>query len=308
MNLVTALNKKYIPYTGIMLTSAAINNREHIDAYLLSSDLDDSDLNKIKNAVKDYDMTVYLFTADKSRFSERLPLVENYWSIEIYYKFLLTELLPENLDRALYLDGDIIVNKPLDVFYNTPFMGNDIIASTHRVENNTVKQREMLKEAFDNGYRYFNSGVMLLNLEQMRKNYNFQTYMDAVNIWNYEMEFPDQDILNWVHWKKIGYMDGDKYNFIARMGKEAGLTYEKVKEHATIVHYTEDKPWSNGDFHFDIEKLWWDYAKKSSFYDELSFSFINEIMTNNDTEKYVRELQNYNNELLKTVEKFMSMI
>nr|MCR4746399.1 hypothetical protein [Lachnospiraceae bacterium] len=180
MNIVTTLNKKYIPYTSVMLISAAINNNVHIDVFLLSSELDDADIKLMESAVKEYDMTLHLLKVDKNRFSERLPIYENYWSIEVYYRFLLTEIMPENLERALYLDGDIIVNKSIKDFYNMSFDGNDLIACADKTCYTTKKQNEMLAEAFNTGYRYFNSGVMLMNMDQIREMYDFQSYMDAV--------------------------------------------------------------------------------------------------------------------------------
>lgn len=40
MNIATALNKKYLLYTGVMLTSLCENNPTHIDVYLLHSELE----------------------------------------------------------------------------------------------------------------------------------------------------------------------------------------------------------------------------------------------------------------------------
>ncbi len=299
MNIVTALNRKYIPYTTVMLFSAAINNREHINAYLLSSELSEEDFFNMKKSLEEYNITLHLISVDASRFNERLPLVEKYWTREIYYRFLMLELLPPELDRALYLDGDIIVNNSLEGLYNSPFDGNDIIACSDITDKHTVKQEQMMAEDFKRGHRYFNSGVMLLNLDQMRNNYTFQTYMDAVIQWNYEMDFPDQDIFNWVHKGKVGYADPAKYNFIARNGHQKGWTYEQVKESAVIIHYTEDKPWANGSFRFDIEKIWWDYAMKSPCFDRLFDEFICEIFLNDHMEAFVNELQEYNQELMK---------
>ena len=57
----------------------------------------------------------------------------------------------------------------------------------------------MFHDMLAQGFRYFNAGVMLFNVAQIRKTNNFNTYMEAIKKWNYEMEAPDQDILNYVH-------------------------------------------------------------------------------------------------------------
>lgn len=140
-----------------------------------------------------------------------------------------------------------------------------------------------------------------------RKKFNV-VYVKFFESYSYEMDFPDQDILNYVHWKKVGYAEKNKYNFGARSGHKKGWVYEDVKEKVAIVHFTEDKPWTNGDFHYDIEKLWWEYAKKSTFYNQLSFDFITDSMTNNDIETYVKELKDCNAELLDMIENTINSV
>ena len=41
-------NRKYLEYTAVMLCSLCENNHEHIDAYILHSELTDKDINKLK--------------------------------------------------------------------------------------------------------------------------------------------------------------------------------------------------------------------------------------------------------------------
>ena len=48
MNIATALNRKYLEYTVVMLCSLCENNNEHIDAYLLHSELTPQDIDLIK--------------------------------------------------------------------------------------------------------------------------------------------------------------------------------------------------------------------------------------------------------------------
>lgn len=47
MNIATALNRKYLEYTVVMLCSLCENNNEHIDAYLLHSELTTQDIDII---------------------------------------------------------------------------------------------------------------------------------------------------------------------------------------------------------------------------------------------------------------------
>ena len=294
MNTVTALNRKYIPYTSTMLISHAINEKEHIDAYLLHSELNQDDISLIEQVVSGYDIKICPIFVDKKNFSERLPHNDQ-WSLETYYRLMMLELLPDTVDRALYLDGDMVINKSLSDFYHEEFDDAMIIACDDKSGLNTPdrygpKHNEMFRQAYENGYRYFNAGVMLLNISKMREKYSFQTYLEAVNSWNYQMEAPDQDILNWVHWREVAYEDCMVYDLFARVAHNAGITYEEVKENVAIIHYAGAKPWNNENVHFDIERLWWEYARKTPFYEALLVDFVETAMSDKTVEEYIKGL------------------
>lgn len=312
MNIITALNKKYIPYTVTMLVSLGINEKEHVDAYLLNSELSEENISEIEAAVSAYDMTIISVPVDKEKFSEKLPHNDQ-WSLETYYRLMMLELLPETVDRILYLDGDMVINKPLDSYYNLDFAGAEIIACDDKSGLNTAdsygpKHNEMFKEAYDKGYRYFNAGVMLLNITDMRKKYSFQTYLDAIEAWNYQMEAPDQDILNWVHWQHVDYVDCMVYDLFARVAHNAEITYEEVKEGVAIIHFAGAKPWDNGNFHFDIERLWWEYAKKTPYYRKLLEGFVESAMTDTSVSDYFDGLISAVAYQKETLDKIMASI
>lgn len=83
MNIATALNRKYLEYTAVMLCSLCENNNEHIDAYLLHSELTTQDINIIKNSLSKYDITIISVEINKSDFDDLLPR-NTQWSIETY--------------------------------------------------------------------------------------------------------------------------------------------------------------------------------------------------------------------------------
>ena len=191
MNIATALNKKYIPYTVVMLTSLCINTPEHIDAFLLNSELDKADILSMENALSDYDICLHPLNIDKNNFSDRLPKNDK-WSLETYYRLLLLDILPIDVKRILYLDVDLIITGSLSALYNMDFNGLMILAAIDACvelapKDYGPKHQEMFSEAYQHGYTYFNAGVMLLNIDQMRRTYSFKTYLDAINAWNYEM-------------------------------------------------------------------------------------------------------------------------
>ena len=189
MNIATALNRKYLEYTAVMLCSLCENNHEHIDAYILHSELTDKDINTLKNSLSKYDITIIPLMINRSDFDTRLPR-NSQWSIETYYRLMLMDILPDNIDRILYLDVDLIINGSVEEFYHVDFKGDEVIVaddSNGKRSRDTFgsKQAEMFKDMLDNGFRYFNAGVMLFNVQEIRKIHNFNTYMKAVEEWDY---------------------------------------------------------------------------------------------------------------------------
>jgi lipopolysaccharide biosynthesis glycosyltransferase len=208
---------------------------------------------------------------------------------------MMLEILTDAEDRALYLAGDMIINKSLSELYHEDFGDALIIACDDKSGLNTPdrygpKHNEMFIQAYENGYRYFNAGVMLLNISKMREKYTFQTYLDAINAWNYQMEAPDQDILNWVHWREVAYVDCMVYDLFARVAHNAGITYEEVKDNVAIIHFAGAKPWNNENVHFDIERLWWDYARETPFYEKMLIGFVETAMSDKTVEQYIKNL------------------
>lgn len=293
MNIATSLNKKYIDYTIVMLTSLCVNNPVHIDAYVMHSELTDDDFTYMREMLSLYDISLFPLCVDEKLFDARLPRNEM-WSIETYYRLLLLDLLPVCVDRLFYLDVDLIINKSLEEFYDVSFEEDEIIACVDACglpwPQRTEKQKEMFAPMIEQGYQYFNAGVMLLNIDRMRGLYDFAVYQRAIEEWNYEMSAPDQDILNYVHWKNVGYVNFEEFDLFARAAHNKGVTYADVKNYVTIIHYAGDKPWNNSSVHFDIEWLWWDYARLTPCYHKLIDEFMIDVFQNENIEMYIQGL------------------
>ena len=98
---------------------------------------------------------------------------------------LMRLMLPDltDYDRILYLDVDTIVCEDLSLLWNLP-MGDRWWAA--------VEETIGWWKPF--GLPYFNAGVSLFNLEQMRKDNIVPKLVEELNTTKYP--FPDQDVLN----------------------------------------------------------------------------------------------------------------
>lgn len=164
-------------------------------------------------------------------------------------KFELPNILEET-DKVLYLDSDVIVKNNIDELLNYP-IGNLYAVCAPEL------WKLVHKENTDNGY-YFNSGVMLLNLQQLREDkISLKLWEEKIRISNSNTsKTMDQDTLNNVLGKRISLIPV-KYNFNPYFAQKRYLKlvnyfndhiYDSMKsltEDIRIIHYVgrEDKPW-----------------------------------------------------------------
>lgn len=281
VNIATSLNSKYMRYAYVMLTSFFVNQSEGMDVhvYLLYSYLTEEDKEELEGLVKSYSGTLHWLPIDREMFAQ-FKTTED-WSAEAYYRLLLIDILQEDVDRLLYLDVDTIVNKPLDELYEIDFGGNVLCACKDICEAPFGDQRDAIfAEQIKNHFTYFCSGVVLFHIREMRGRYCFRDYLDAARQLDYKMVAPDQDILNYIHWKETMYVDQAQYNLFAWIAYINGTHYQEVKEKASIIHFSGPKPWAGRNVRYDIEQIWWDYARKTPFYYDLLEECLSEALHN----------------------------
>jgi len=167
----------------------------------------------------------------------------------IYYRLLAYKYLPKNIKRILYLDIDILVINDLKPLYTIDLKSYWYAAASHTsldVTDNINKLRLGNYEAEG----YFNSGIMLMDLQAIRENVKAEDIFNYINKMGAALLLPDQDILNGLYGQNIMRIPDELYNYDARMNP---LYYAKsngewdidwVIDHTAILHFCgRDKPW-----------------------------------------------------------------
>jgi len=121
-----------------------------------------------------------------------LPSDERFTSA-IWHRIFLPSLLA-NLDRVLYLDADVIACGHLAPLWHTNLEGFWLGAVTNVFQPNHRARPKQL--GLPNREVYFNSGVLLMNLEAMRRDGKTEELLELVAARGAEFEWPDQDALN----------------------------------------------------------------------------------------------------------------
>lgn len=184
-------------------------------------------------------------------------------------KFFLSSLLKDK-DKVLYMDGDVIVLKDLSEMYNTDLKDNYLGAVDDWQsgwENDPQK-------------RYFNNGVMLLNLKKIRED-NLEEKLVEFKKNDTVKRFVTQDAFNTVMtkvlWLPLIYdtfaPEYDSDVVTVRIYETLGDNYDaelypyktadEYRNDVTIIHYCgygNKKPWKKLDFKRKSGRLWYKYA------------------------------------------------
>lgn len=180
----------------------------------------------------------------------------------IYFRFMLAKLLP-NLDKIIYCDADVTFSDNLTELFATD-MGDNIIAG--------VRDATQGRKWPSNPNGYINSGVLMLNLAQIRKQGLYEKWIELSK--SDEFAYPDQDILNKTCDGKILYLplkynymcgaNGHRLNAVIPHGIYSADEVADAHANPVIIHYILRQPWL-GRAHMHGDQ-WWRYAAMTPFY------------------------------------------
>lgn len=202
---------------------------------------------KIKAFCQKLGMHYHPVVIDNDQF-DNAPTTDRYPKT-IYYRLLAHKYLPKNIKRILYLDVDILVINDLAPLYKIDLNNYWYAAASHTsldVTDNLNKLRLGNYEAES----YYNSGIMLMDLQAIRENVKAEDIFDYIKRMGSTLLLPDQDVLNGLYGQHIMKIPDELYNYDARMNP---LYYAKsngewdidwVIDHTVILHFCgRDKPW-----------------------------------------------------------------
>lgn len=210
LNLLYQFNEKYVPYAGVSIYSALWNNKhmENISIYILGENISDNSRNKLKQMVSEFYREIIFintnFLIEKMK-SMNMPTYRGSYAANM--RLFVDEVLDEAVDKILYLDADTIVNKRLDELLKIDLDGKAIGMVLESLGASHKKQIGLSAEE-----DYYNSGVILFDMGQWRKQGYSQKIAEHVKYKRNNYPAPDQDLLNVVCRGDIKRLDA-KYNF-----------------------------------------------------------------------------------------------
>lgn len=267
MNIALCTDENFSVPAFVCITSVFENNKsERCNVYILTDSLSSDVRVKFSELAKVYGQIVEILTIDKHRFDGLI--VNERFPISMYYRFLLPEMLIGE-SKVLYLDCDIIVRHSLRDLYDTSLDGKALAAVVAQSCDDIVWTNLLKLNS-----PYFNSGVLLMNLNYWRQNDSFNKLVSWVANNPDKCMLPDQNALNVIFDGYVEYLDYT-YNY-----QEAWFNIESTKIHYSkwntikeigkdpiIIHYCEaEKPWFE-ECKNPFKSEWVKYASMHGFID-----------------------------------------
>ncbi len=177
-------------------------------------------------------------------------------SIAAYYRLLIAELLPKNFSKVIYLDCDLVVKGDLENLWRMDIADNYVLAvpdmwiNSVSAHNGLLNYREL---GIKSEAKYFNSGVLVINMERWRDDKIFSQAIDYFKKNKSYVRFHDQDILNALLAGKWSEVD-PRWNVTPGIyeyacWEESPFTedvYTQLINEPYIIHFAAgDKPWNS---------------------------------------------------------------
>lgn len=242
----------YIPHMGIVALTVYSNNQDMPICYhFFVNQLDDTERARVKKASEMMKSTVLVHIIDDSAFK---PLLLSDGVAAFFYRFLVAPTVAPMTDRVLYLDGDMMCRGSLGYLRNLDFQGNDAAVVSDRGEPYEIKRMHTK--------RYFNAGMMLINVKQWMEEGLFDDIVrraeENVKRVGNRLSHHDQDIHNEMLDGKCLYIE-KKYNYLYNLDRHSLFAKQPVNEDyhkQIIVHFAgHAKPW-----HTWVQ--WWPVVKE----------------------------------------------
>jgi len=233
-----------------MLGSLFFNNPgENFQIYLIGDETLQEAAKGLAVYCADHGSELHLLEIRTSVF-EHAPVIR-YYSQAMYYRLLAAELLPETLERVLYLDPDILVIGKIRPLYEIDFSGELFAAAMHNGLTGISGYVSKLRLPNYETDQYFNSGVIVMNLPKMRCEVHPDDIFQFVEKYGKTLILPDQDILNGLYGDRILSFDESIWNYDVRQYEKYRLTSQGEKnmdwvmKNTVILHFCgKSKPWS----------------------------------------------------------------
>lgn len=259
MDIVICINKQYLMPAGVMLCSLFENNKEEqITIHAMLGEDGDQCMKPLQEMTERYHQNIRFYDMKDVRtddFPVGLYFQEPFITKEAYFRLFVMDVLPQSLEKVLYLDVDMVICGSIRELWDTD-ISDVAVGAVPDCFHQDIHETNRI--GYEVGLGIFNSGVLLINLNYWRKHDVMKEFVAYAREAKDHLKYHDQDVLNYVfrHCKKelpIRFNLQTIHMYYDRFRYLHFRLIEEVKEafrHPVIIHYTgPEKPWYINAYH-----------------------------------------------------------
>ena len=250
VNILLSTDDNYVMPTGVLMTSICQNTKSKITFYIMTNaDFKDESKAALKRNIVMYNQQIVFIPVESSvtkDFPFGRPDQPKHVSIATYYRLLITKLLPEDIDKIIYLDGDMIVMDDIEKYFNEDIEGYAVGAVIDQDMEENVRNERL---GYPKEEGYFNAGSLLINLKYWREHHVYEEFIRVMHEKADIIIFHDQDVLNYTFHNQKRWIS-PRYNIqtnflVAKKISQYSEDVISAIKNPLVIHFCMrgSKPW-----------------------------------------------------------------
>lgn len=251
MDVLFCADSNYFQHLAAAAVSLLENTRwPRVHIHVLSCDADGASEKKLRETLDRYPAArLSLVRVDDARLGTLF--VDKHLTKESYLRFLAPDLLPSTVSKVIYLDCDLVVLGDVAELWEVDLGSAPLAAAADLDWAFGGVEARLTKLGLRPGHRYFNAGVLVINLDHWRREGVSERLFRFAADSGSALAYHDQDALNVVLQGQVKLLER-RWNiqtlwyslFVRRTFPQEFAATREARAHPAIVHFsTAQKPW-----------------------------------------------------------------
>jgi lipopolysaccharide biosynthesis glycosyltransferase len=277
LSIVVVSDNQYIVLLAALIKSieVSLSVNQKVDIYIIEDNVSSLNKKKLEKSIANANI-ILIWKKMKEVISNdlKLPIDRSTYPLNIYMRLFIPFFIPDDTEKVLYLDVDMIVRKDISQLFEYDLkhyvIGAVLDPSIITFDNSWGGILNYKSLGLSGNTRYFNTGLLLINISEWKKQNITEKIIDCINVNKQYANYPDQYGLNvvlanqwleldplWNHFCTTEHPNPFLIHFVRR--KPIYQSYDNNEEYRKMFfNYLGMTEWRN----FKLIGESWRYLKK----------------------------------------------
>ena len=250
ISIVFASDDNYAQHIAVVIASIMAKTKEKVCFYVINDNISKDKIEKLRDTAVTFKTKIEFISVPEDKFSN--VYLSGHVSKAAYFRLALADILPNDIEKVIYLDVDLLVYDDIKKMWQIDLKNLPLAAVP---DYGIMASPRLCKQKADViglpvGEKYFNSGVLVVNLKEWRKEDYTKQILEIIN--NNQFPHHDQDALNKLFMHKWQALDlrwniiPPVFNLFSKILLNTNFRKNAIKarKNPGIIHYAgRYKPW-----------------------------------------------------------------